>query len=58
MVLRMQHGGVPVPSVSIILHNPANLEGILSIEKVLPGVKQVAVFDTSFHQTLPATILL
>ncbi|MDE8722211.1 acetate kinase, partial [Alistipes putredinis] len=37
------------------LHNPANLEGILSIEKDLPGVKQVAVFDTSFHQTLPAT---
>ena len=36
------------------LHNPANLEGILSIEKVLPGVKQVAVFDTSFHQTIPA----
>lgn len=36
------------------LHNPANLEGILSIEKVLPGVDQVAVFDTSFHQTIPA----
>ena len=36
------------------LHNPANLEGILSIEKVLPGVKQVAVFDTSFHQSIPA----
>lgn len=36
------------------LHNPANLEGILSIEKVLPGVAQVAVFDTSFHQTIPA----
>ena len=34
------------------LHNPANLEGILSIEKVLPQVKQVAVFDTSFHQTI------
>ena len=34
------------------LHNPANLEGILSIEKVLPEVKQVAVFDTSFHQTI------
>lgn len=34
------------------LHNPANLEGILSIEKVLPSVKQVAVFDTSFHQTI------
>ena len=36
------------------LHNPANLEGVLSIEKVLPGVPQVAVFDTSFHQTIPA----
>ena len=36
------------------LHNPANLEGILSIDKVLPGVPQVAVFDTSFHQTIPA----
>ncbi|MEG2365859.1 MAG: acetate kinase [Alistipes sp.] len=36
------------------LHNPANLEGILSIEKVLPGVPQEAVFDTSFHQTIPA----
>ncbi|MFA8436314.1 MAG: acetate/propionate family kinase [Marinifilaceae bacterium] len=36
------------------LHNPANLEGILCMEKLLPGVPQVAVFDTSFHQTLPA----
>ena len=36
------------------LHNPANLEGILSIEKVLPGVAQVAVFDTSFPQSIPA----
>jgi acetate kinase len=36
------------------LHNPANLEGILSMEKLLPGIQQVAVFDTSFHQTLPA----
>ncbi|MBN2595322.1 acetate kinase [Labilibaculum sp.] len=35
------------------LHNPANLEGILSMEKLLPGIPQVAVFDTSFHQTLP-----
>ena len=34
------------------LHNPANLEGILSIEQVLPNVKQVAVFDTSFHQSI------
>ena len=36
------------------LHNPANLEGVLSIEKVLPGTPQVTVFDTSFHQTIPA----
>ncbi len=35
------------------LHNPANLKGILSMEKLLPGVPQVAVFDTSFHQTMP-----
>ena len=36
------------------LHNPANLKGILSIESILPNVPQVAVFDTSFHQTMPA----
>ncbi len=35
------------------LHNPANLRGILSMESLLPGVPQVAVFDTSFHQTMP-----
>ncbi len=36
------------------LHNPASLQGIEAIETVLPGVKQVTVFDTSFHQTIPA----
>lgn len=36
------------------LHNPANYEGIVSIEKVLGDVPQVVVFDTSFHQTIPA----
>ncbi len=36
------------------LHNPANLKGILSIQAILPHVPQVAVFDTSFHQTMPA----
>ncbi|MEI7723692.1 MAG: acetate kinase [Bacteroidota bacterium] len=36
------------------LHNPANLKGILSIEAILPHVPQVAVFDTSFHQSMPA----
>jgi len=35
------------------LHNPANLKGILAIEKLLPKVPMVAVFDTSFHQTMP-----
>jgi acetate kinase len=35
------------------LHNPANLIGIEAIEKSLPGVPQVAVFDTAFHQTMP-----
>ncbi len=36
------------------LHNPANLKGILSIEAILPRVPQVSVFDTSFHQSMPA----
>ncbi|MDR0971577.1 MAG: acetate kinase [Bacteroidales bacterium] len=35
------------------LHNPANLEGIEAMEALLPNVPQVAVFDTSFHQTMP-----
>lgn len=35
------------------LHNPANLKGIETMEQLLPSVPQVAVFDTSFHQTLP-----
>lgn len=35
------------------LHNPANLAGILACKKLLPGLKQVAVFDTAFHQSLP-----
>ncbi|MGB5989629.1 MAG: acetate kinase [Marinifilaceae bacterium] len=35
------------------LHNPANLKGILCMETLLPGVPQVATFDTSFHQSMP-----
>ena len=35
------------------LHNPANLKGIAAIEQTLPGVPQVGVFDTAFHQTMP-----
>jgi acetate kinase len=36
------------------LHNPANLLGIEAVAAALPGVPQVAVFDTAFHQTMPA----
>lgn len=35
------------------LHHPGEIAGIESMEKVMPGVMQVAVFDTSFHQTIP-----
>lgn len=35
------------------LHNPHNLTGIRACEKMMPGVPQVAVFDTGFHQTMP-----
>lgn len=34
------------------LHNPANLMGIEAVESILPGVPNIAVFDTSFHQTM------
>ena len=36
------------------LHNPANITGIKACQSVMPGVPMVAVFDTSFHQTMPA----
>ncbi|MFI3318003.1 MAG: acetate kinase [Rikenellaceae bacterium] len=66
---RVAHGGEFFPDSCVVddevrakirslfeiapLHNPANLAGILSIDKAMPGVRQVAVFDTSFHQSLP-----
>jgi len=66
---RVAHGGEKFKSSALVtpdvicdiekcielapLHNPANLKGITSIEALLPGIPQVAVFDTSFHQTLP-----
>ena len=40
------------------LHNPPNLQGIREAEAALPGRKQVAVFDTAFHQTMPAAAYL
>ena len=36
------------------LHNPANVTGIEAVEALIPRVPQVAVFDTAFHQTMPA----
>lgn len=36
------------------LHNPANLIGIEACQKLMPGVPMAAVFDTAFHQTMPA----
>jgi acetate kinase len=40
------------------LHNPANLLGIEAARRAFPGVLQVAVFDTAFHQTLPRRAFL
>ena len=37
------------------LHNPPNLMGIEAIQELLPSVKNVGVFDTAFHQTMPET---
>ena len=40
------------------LHNPANLKGIEAMEALIPGIPQVGVFDTAFHQTMPAKAYL
>ena len=40
------------------LHNPANLIGINVCKELMPGVPMVAVFDTAFHQTMPAKAYL
>ncbi len=66
---RVVHGGEKFASSALIndevleaieacndlapLHNPANLIGIRACAKLMPGVPQVAVFDTAFHQTMP-----
>ena len=36
------------------LHNPANLKGVNAVSELMPGLPQVGVFDTAFHQTMPA----
>ena len=66
---RVSHGGSYYPESVLVdedvkkridelsvlspLHNPVNLIGIQDFEKLLPSAKEVAVFDTSFHQTMP-----
>ena len=66
---RIVHGGEKFSSSALItqevidkliecavfapLHNPANLEGIKAMQKILPNTPQVGVFDTAFHQTMP-----
>lgn len=66
---RVVHGGASFSATVIIdqnvkekikqlfdlapLHNPANLEGISVAEEIFQSAKQVAVFDTAFHQTIP-----
>lgn len=67
---RMVHGGERFQGSSLIteetikdfkaciplapLHNPANLKGVQAMQYMLPEIPQVAVFDTAFHQTMPA----
>ncbi|MCR5421995.1 MAG: acetate kinase [Lachnospiraceae bacterium] len=71
---RIVHGGESFSSSTVIneevikvieecndlapLHNPANLIGIRSCQKIMPGVPMVAVFDTAFHQTMPSKAYL
>ena len=66
---RMVHGGEKFASSVVIndeviaafkevsdlapLHNPANLKGIEAVNELMPGLPQVGVFDTAFHQTMP-----
>ncbi|MGK9043471.1 acetate kinase [Mammaliicoccus vitulinus] len=66
---RVVHGGELFPDSALVtdevlakmetltdlapLHNPANIMGIKAFRKLLPSIPHVAVFDTSFHQTMP-----
>ena len=71
---RMVHGGEKFATSVIItpevidafkacidlapLHNPANLKGVDAVTELMPGLPQVGVFDTAFHQTMPAKAYL
>ena len=45
-------------SVFAPLHNPAGLIGVRACQELMPGLPMVAVFDTAFHQTMPAKAYL
>ncbi|MBN2609716.1 MAG: acetate kinase [Candidatus Fermentibacteraceae bacterium] len=45
--------GIEECSFMAPLHNPPNLQGIMAAMDTLPGIPNVAVFDTAFHQTMP-----
>ncbi len=45
--------GIEECSIMAPLHNPPNLQGIWATMEILPGIPNVAVFDTAFHQTMP-----
>ncbi len=51
-------GAIEESSELAPLHNPPNLTGIREAERLLPGVPQVGVFDTAFHQTMPPAAYL
>ena len=40
------------------LHNPANLKGVKAVSELMPNLPQVGVFDTAFHQTMPAKVYM
>lgn len=46
--------GVQANSELAPLHNPANLIGVITCQELMPGKPNVGVFDTAFHQTMPA----
>jgi len=66
---RVVHGGEKFSSATLItdevikdiedliplapLHNPANLQGIISVKQIAPSLKQYAIFDTAFHSSMP-----
>ena len=55
---RVVHGGEKFASSVVINDDPANLIGIRACQAIMPGVPNVAVFDTAFHQTMEPTAFM